>query len=272
MKRAATTAAAVKSKIIQNKNVKTATGSTPNTEILVSPKTKQLTREFYSKPSVELSRSLLGKVLVRKLPSGEIIKGTIVETEAYPGTNVDEASASYNGKVTDKNRAMFMDPGTAYVYMTYGMYHCFNISSEGEGSACLLRAIEPFEYYETMQNYRQKSRKKSTSKSKVKELTKFKLHELTNGPGKLCMAFDIRRENCDKMDLATSNEMWLEEGDDCKENVEIVAAKRIGIDGAPVKARDKLWRFYFEKNMFVSTAKPSQFKKASETVNEDEKK
>lgn len=145
----------------------------------------------------------------------------------------------------------------AYIYC---LIYC-----TGEGAACLLRAIEPFEYNETMQNFRQKSRKRSTVAS-----TKFKLHELTNGPSKLCMAFDIHRENCDKIDLATSDEMWLEEGDDCKENVEIVAAKRIGIDRAPVQARDKLWRFYFDENMFVSTVKPSQFKKASETVDEDE--
>lgn len=123
MKRATTaTTTVVKNKIIKNKAV----------IVPAVANTKQLTREFYCKPSVELSKDLIGKVLVRKLPHGEIIKGTIVETEAYPGTNVDEASASYNGKVTDKNKAMFMDPGTAYVYMTYGMYHCFNISSDGQ--------------------------------------------------------------------------------------------------------------------------------------------
>ncbi len=142
MKRATSSAAvaAVKSKITKSGNVKTSVKSkamnnrdaTSSSEKTLGTNSKQLTREFYCKPSVELSKELLGKVLVRRLPHGEIIKGTIVETEAYPGTNVDEASASYNGKVTDKNQAMFMDPGTAYVYLTYGMYHCFNISSEGE--------------------------------------------------------------------------------------------------------------------------------------------
>lgn len=141
MKRAiTTTAAAVKTKITKNQKIKaseTGPNSTTddgnlNSRIKLPPKTKQLPREFYSKSSEDLSKDLLGKVLVRKLPGGEIIKGTIVETEAYPGTNVDEASSSYSGKVTDKNRAMFMDPGTAYVYMTYGMYHCFNISAEGK--------------------------------------------------------------------------------------------------------------------------------------------
>lgn len=132
MKRAATAAAAVKSKATKKKNIKTQVdGHVPSSKTNY-PNTKQLTREFYSKPSVELSKNLLGKVLVRRLSHGEILKGTIVETEAYPGTNVDEASASFNGKVTDSNQAMFMDPGTAYVYLTYGMYHCFNISSAGD--------------------------------------------------------------------------------------------------------------------------------------------
>lgn len=135
MKRATTAVAAVKSKLIKKKNTKTDTTAVKAiTDDVASHNSRQLSREFYSKPCEELSRALLGKVLVRKLPGGETIKGTIVETEAYPGTNVDEASASYSGKVTDKNRAMFMDPGTAYVYMTYGMYHCFNISAEGESN------------------------------------------------------------------------------------------------------------------------------------------
>lgn len=127
-----------------------------------------------------------------------------------------------------------------------------------------------------MQKFRQKSRKKTSKtiaastkrkrrertedESNVTESQMFKLHELTNGPGKLCMAFDIRRDNCDKIDLATSDEMWLEESDR-KENIEIVAAKRIGIDSAPAKARDQPFRFYVQNNMFVSTVKPSQFKK-----------
>lgn len=120
-----------------------------------------------------------------------------------------------------------------------------------------------------MHNFRQKSRKKS-SKNKLADPKKFKFHELTNGPSKLCMAFDIRRENCDKIDLATSNEMWLEESDR-KEDLVILTAKRIGIDNAPAKARDKLWRFYVENNLFVSSVKPSQIKKTSEaSADEDE--
>jgi len=75
--------------------------------------------------------SFTGKILVRYLENGTILKGRIVETEAYLGA-IDKASQSYQNKVTPRNLPMYMPPGTIYVYMTYGMYHCFNISSQGK--------------------------------------------------------------------------------------------------------------------------------------------
>lgn len=80
---------------------------------------------------LRLMEKLTGKVLVRKLENGTILKGRIVETESYLGVE-DKASHTYKGKVTPRNIPMYMPPGTIYVYFTYGMYHCFNISSQGE--------------------------------------------------------------------------------------------------------------------------------------------
>lgn len=98
----------------------------------VVPGPVRLSEDFYNQNCIELSKALLGKVLVRKLPnSGEIIRATIVETEAYPGGD-DAASQSFQGRRTERNEPMYMNPGTTYVYFTYGMYHCFNISSKGE--------------------------------------------------------------------------------------------------------------------------------------------
>lgn len=91
---------------------------------------KRLDENFYDTTCEEMAKSLLGKVLVRRLDDGTIVRGRIVETEGYLGGE-DAASQSYNGKVTLRNEPMFMKPGTVYVYMTYGMYHCFNISSKG---------------------------------------------------------------------------------------------------------------------------------------------
>lgn len=92
---------------------------------------QKLDKSFYNQDTVTLSKALLGKVLCRRLPgTGEVLKGTIVETEAYPGEG-DAASHSFKGVPTEASMPMFMDPGTAYVYLTYGMYHCFNISAQG---------------------------------------------------------------------------------------------------------------------------------------------
>ena len=102
----------------------------------------QIGREFYSKPTEELAKSLLGKVLYRVLESGEVLSGRIVETEAYLG-EIDKACHSYGGKKTERTKPMFMAPGTAYVYIIYGMYHCFNISSGDNGACVLIRALEP---------------------------------------------------------------------------------------------------------------------------------
>lgn len=91
---------------------------------------KRLDAQFYDTPCEEMAKNLLGKVLVRQLDENTIVRGRIVETESYLG-HEDAASHSFKGKVTSRNEPMFMKPGTAYVYMTYGMYHCFNISSKG---------------------------------------------------------------------------------------------------------------------------------------------
>lgn len=92
--------------------------------------TRRMDTQFYDVPCEELAKSLLGKILVRQLDDNNTIRGRIVETESYLGPK-DAASHSYRGKVTPRNEPMFMKPGTVYVYMTYGMYHCFNISSRG---------------------------------------------------------------------------------------------------------------------------------------------
>lgn len=85
---------------------------------------------FFNVPCVTLAHNLLGKVLTRILDNGKRLSGRIVETESYLGGD-DKASHSYQGRKTHRNSSMFMKPGTAYVYMTYGMHYCFNISSDG---------------------------------------------------------------------------------------------------------------------------------------------
>lgn len=112
----------------------------------------KFTHDSYNVPCYELANILLGKLLVRKF-DGNILKGRIVETECYLGGE-DKASHSYNGKQTPRNEPMFMPPGTAYVYLTYGMYHCFNISAAEPGAAVLIRALEPIEGLDCMRTLR----------------------------------------------------------------------------------------------------------------------
>ncbi|XP_011056124.1 PREDICTED: uncharacterized protein LOC105147071 isoform X4 [Acromyrmex echinatior] len=100
----------------------------------MTPREKELSSnrlqyEFFDIPCEELAQRLLGKILVRHLENGTILKGRIVETEGYLGA-IDKASHSYQNRVTPRNLPMYMSPGTIYIYMTYGMYHCFNISSK----------------------------------------------------------------------------------------------------------------------------------------------
>lgn len=205
------------------------------------PNSLRLFDTFYKQPCVNLAKALLGKTLVRKLPSGILLKGKIVETESYLGI-VDVASHSYKGKRTERNEAMYLKPGTAYVYTIYGMYYCFNISSLEEGSAVLIRALEPCEGLSEMQEFRKKGRKSSSD---------LKIKELCNGPSKLCQALKIEKSIFNKIDLCTSNDMWLEDGI-YVEFSSIISCKRIGIDSYGEEWADKPLRFYIKDNCFVS--------------------
>ncbi|XP_063072508.1 DNA-3-methyladenine glycosylase [Engraulis encrasicolus] len=164
----------------------------------------KLGQDFFNQPCVSLAKALLGKVLVRVCSDGQELRGRVVETEAYLGGE-DKASHSAGGKRTQRNTAMFMKPGTIYVYPIYGIYLCMNISSQGEGAAVLLRALEPLEGHAAMHRLRGARRREGSRPLKDKELC--------NGPSKLCQALDIPRA-FDRRDLADDPEVWLERDTD----------------------------------------------------------
>ena len=87
-----------------------------------------LPREFYNGDTVEIAQKLLGKYLVRRL-DGEPLVGRITETEAYLG-RCDKACHAYGYKKTARTSTLFMEPGHAYIYFIYGMYHCLNFVTE----------------------------------------------------------------------------------------------------------------------------------------------
>lgn len=200
----------------------------------------KLTREFYARETLKVARELLGKVLVHEV-NGVKLKGKIVETEAYIGS-IDKACHAYGGKKTPRLMTLYGRPGIAYVYFIYGMYHCFNVITKEEGfpEGVLIRAIQPIEGLDEMSILR--------FKKTYNELTKAQIKNLTTGPSKLCIAMNINKEN-NKQDLCASK-LYIENSVG-KEKIEIIEAKRIGIDYAE-EAKDFLWRFYIKNNIWVS--------------------
>ncbi len=190
-----------------------------------------LTREFYARPTMEVARDLLGRILVR-VYHGKRLSGRIVETEAYLGAN-DPASHAYRG-LSPRNRVMFGPPGFAYVYFIYGMHYCLNIVTESNGvaGAVLIRALEPLEGIEIMQELRGGR----------------PVEELTNGPAKLAqaLALDI---SWNGTDLCASPDLFLEEGTPVPDEM-VMTAPRIGLSQGATK--DAPWRFVVTGNPFVS--------------------
>lgn len=177
--------------------------------------------------AVEVAKELLGCHIVREVDGQELIC-KIVETEAYHQS--DAASHSYQGQ-TPRTEVMFGPPGHSYVYFTYGMHHCMNVVTgpEGEGSAVLIRAVEPVKGIEQMRQNRPDKPD----------------HDLTNGPAKLCYALNINK-SLNKHDLS-KKPLQLRAGEKIDPK-NIVTATRIGIS----ESKEKPWRFYIKDNPFVS--------------------
>ena len=189
---------------------------------------RKLNREFYTRPLITVAKELLGKILVKTdnsrhstqslkvytqvIPAAQIqnvhdsnthklfpnfLAGIIVEVEAYDGS-VDEAAHTFIGK-TKRNEIMFRQGGYLYVYFTYGVHFCSNVvtGKEGQGTAILIRALQPVSGIPEMINNRF-GRDLKNDKEKL---------NLTNGPGKICQAFKINKDHYGA-DL-TGNEIFI---------------------------------------------------------------
>jgi DNA-3-methyladenine glycosylase len=195
----------------------------------------RLVREFYTRHDVlRVARDLLGRLLVVPDPSGRRVAGIIVETEAYRGP-ADRASHAYGGRRTRRTETMYRIGGTAYVYFVYGMYYQFNVVSNAAEipHAVLVRALEPVEGVEVMRKRRGRQPD----------------HNLTNGPGKLCIALGIDRA-LDGADLL-GDRVWIEAGRRVPAH-SVAVGPRVGIDYAG-KWVDKPWRFWIRDNPYVSS-------------------
>lgn len=167
-----------------------------------------LPRSYFARKTLQVARGLLGKYLVRATGS-EQRAGRIVEVEAYIGPD-DRACHASRGR-TKRTEVMFGPPGMAYVYLVYGMHHCFNIVTERSGypAAVLIRAVQ------------EDSR-------------------LIDGPGRVCRAFEIDRR-LNGIELTSGHALWVEDRGIRVAATEVGAYPRIGVNYAGVWA-DRPWR------------------------------
>ena len=191
-----------------------------------------LPRAFYDRDTLEVARDLLGKYLVHRVDGTELVV-RITETEAYIGA-VDKACHAYGGRRTARTETLYAKPGTAYVYLIYGMYHCLNFVTEPEGTAAavLLRGVEAVAGRDRMALNR--------FGRGYDQLTAYQRKNFLNGPGKVCKALAITRTH-NGLDLTGGGELFLCAGE--SPTGEIHVGKRIGIDYAQ-EAVDFPWRFW----------------------------
>ena len=196
-----------------------------------------LPRAFYEREDpVEVALDLLGKIL--RVDSGKgVCAARIVEVEAYGGAR-DRASHAWRGR-TARNESMFGQPGTAYVYLCYGIHRMFNVVAAPENvpAAVLIRGVEPVEGRPLMA----KRRKLSTGDFRI-----------TAGPGALTAALGIRMA-WDRSDLVCGPIRIEDDGMKIASN-RIQKRPRVGVNYAGPAAKFR-WRFSLRDNPWVSRSR-----------------
>lgn len=179
-----------------------------------------LPRDFYDRPTLDVARDLLGKVLVHRR-GGVVTSGAIVEVEAYIGES-DPACHAASGR-TRRNAPLYGPPGFSYVYLNYGIHYLVNVVTEAQDSpaAVLIRALEPVEGIPTMR----RRRARATKGRRRVPADALSEHELCRGPGNLTMAMGITLEE-NTLDLS-GRTLFVEDRGSRVERVEW--GPRIGI-------------------------------------------
>jgi len=193
-----------------------------------------IAKKFFLRDAGVVARDLLGCTLVRDL-DGNVLKGKIVETEAYFGAG-DPASRAYGGRIKEINRWMWEEGGISFIYMVHNNY-LFNLitGKKEDPSGVLVRAIEPLEGVEKMRENR----------SGIK-----RMEDMTNGPGKLTKAMGITKE-LNGLKVYDENSPIRIENRYRKRIEEICTSKRIGVS----MDLDRDLRFFLKDNPFVSRFK-----------------
>jgi DNA-3-methyladenine glycosylase len=200
-----------------------------------------LTAKFFDRDPRAVARALLGKILVRG--RGRSTRaGRIVEAEAYLGAG--DAAAHAAAGETERNRVLFGPAGHAYVYLSYGLHYCLNVSClpAGRAGCVLLRAVEPLMGVQAMA----RARDIELWRSELNEPRRLRL--LASGPARLCQAFGITRmrDNGKLMAGRKHDNLWI--GDDGFRAGKIASGPRVGI----TKSAELPLRYWIAENPYVS--------------------
>ena len=196
---------------------------------------KKIPLAFYSRTDVvSIAKELLGKIIVTNFDH-QLTSARIVEIEAYIAFT-DRASHSFNGKRTPRNEHMYGKPGTAYVYICYGLHHMMNIVTNDPGipDAVLIRAAEPIRGRDVMC---------------VRTGKKWPDTSITRGPGNVGKALGIVKQHSGYS--LSGNRIHLIEDDFQLDAAQIGTSKRIGVESAGEGATLP-YRFYLRGNRYVS--------------------
>ena len=221
-----------------------------------------LPRDFYLRDALEVARDLLGRILVVRgigdaagdaggdAPAAVV---RIVETEAY--RRDDPASHAFRGP-TARNASMFLEGGRAYVYRIYGIHRCLNVVTglSGIGEAVLIRAVEPLEGIASM--WRRRYGQEMPADGAGKKSPDRRLHGLSDGPGKLCLALGIDVAGYDGTDLL-DGPLRILNGHPV-DDASVGRSPRIGLSAG--KGEKEPWRFFVSGNRFVSRRLPGNLR------------
>nr|CCC55527.1 3-methyladenine DNA glycosylase [uncultured archaeon] len=190
---------------------------------------RPIPRSFFRRETVEVARDLIGALLVRRF-GDRMAALRITEVEAYRGRD-DPASHAYRG---NRGRAsiMYGEVGIAYIYLSYGINYCLNVTARSpfqEAGAVLIRAAEPVFGLDLLERGERKGQCR-----------------IASGPGNLTRAIriDIRYNGTD---MTSDRTLFFSPGY-LRDGERIVSGSRIGIS----RGTDRPWRFYIEGNCSVS--------------------
>ena len=165
-----------------------------------------------------MAPDLIGCFLIRKRVDKELLKGIIVETEAY--SQEEEACHGYNKK-TSANQLLFGEPGRFYIYKSYGIHHCLNIVTDKENfaSGVLIRSV----------------------------FISNKNERIAAGPGLVTKTFAIDK-NLNSLKVFDNNFLWISKGMQYLEKKDLIQTTRIGLS----KAKNIKWRWYLKNSRSIS--------------------